>query len=92
MPKVDELAVLVDNSGMDIVAITESWLHKDIDDNLLSFSGYNIHRNDRTFSRGGGVCVYCSQNIPCQRSTAVARTLIGGVFIHIFMFCPTSFF
>ena len=23
---------------------------------------------------------------------AVARTLIGGVFIHIFMFCPTSFF
>ena len=25
--------------------------------------------------------------------TAVARTLIGGgVFIHIFMFCPTSFF
>ena len=52
---------------MDIVAITESWLHKDIDDNLLSISGYNIHRNDRTFSRGGGVCVYCSQNIPCQR-------------------------
>ena len=64
LPKVDELAVFVDNSGMDIVAITESWLHKDIDDNLLSISGYNVHRNDRTFSRGGGVCVYCLQNIP----------------------------
>ena len=25
-------------------------------------------------------------------SRAVARTLIGGVYIHIFMFCPTSFF
>ena len=23
---------------------------------------------------------------------AVAKTLIGGVHIHIFMFCPTSFF
>ena len=23
---------------------------------------------------------------------AVARTLIGGVYIHIFRFCPTSFF
>ena len=23
---------------------------------------------------------------------AVARTLIGGVYIHIFMFCRTSFF
>ena len=26
------------------------------------------------------------------QNTAVARTLIGGVFIHLFMFCPTSFF
>ena len=29
-----------------------------------------------------------------RKDRAVARTLIGGrgVFIHIFMFCPTSFF
>ena len=26
------------------------------------------------------------------RARAVARTLIGGVYIHIFMFCPTDFF
>ena len=25
-------------------------------------------------------------------SRAVARALIGGVYIHIFRFCPTSFF
>ena len=31
------------------------------------------------------------QNI-IMRHRAVARTLIGGVHIHIFMFCPTSFF
>ena len=29
---------------------------------------------------------------PDPGHTAVARTLIGGVSIHIFMFCPTSFF
>jgi hypothetical protein len=43
---------------MDLVAITESWLHKDIDDILISISGCNIHRNDRT---GGGVCLYSCQ-------------------------------
>ena len=49
---------------MDLVAITESWLHKDIADILISISGYNIHCNDRTGSRGGDVCVYSLQNIP----------------------------
>ena len=33
-----------------------------------------------------------SQLITYRVSRAVARTLIGGVYIHIFMFCPTSFF
>ena len=27
-----------------------------------------------------------------KSSRAVARTLMGGVFVHILMFCPTSFF
>ena len=40
-------------------------------------------------------CINCSELLKQNRqlTTAVARTLIGGgVFIHIFMFCPTSFF
>ena len=36
----------------------------------------------------------CRAKVLTTEGTAVARTLIGGggVFIHIFMFCPTSFF
>ena len=83
LPKVDELAVLMDNSGMDIVAITESWLHKDIDGNLLSISDYNIHRNDRTFSRGGGVCVYCSQNILCQRRFELEKPNLECIWLWV---------
>ncbi len=64
LPKIDELAVLLDGNPMDLVAITESWLHKDIDDSLISISDYNIYRNDRTGSRGGGVCVYSLKTFP----------------------------
>ena len=38
----------------DIIAITETWLHNNIDDNELLPNSYNIHRKDRE-SRGGGV-------------------------------------
>ena len=33
-----------------------------------------------------------ARGIPWVIYRAVARTLIGGVHIHVFMFCPTSFF
>ena len=67
LPKVDKLIALLDSNPMDLVAITESWLHKDIDDCLISISGYHIHCKDRVRSRRGGVCVYSLQEIPHQR-------------------------
>ena len=36
--------------------------------------------------------MYINVDLISVMTTAVARTLIGGMFIHIFMFCPTSFF
>ena len=67
--KLDELTALLVTNPVDIVAVTETWLHKDINDNLVSINGYSIHRNDRVSGRGGGVCVYTSKSIPCQRRT-----------------------
>ena len=53
--------------------------------------------NDDNYTMGirrqqSGLVIIISIGSECR---AVARTLIGGgggVFIHIFMFCPTSFF
>ena len=50
-----------------MVVITESWLRSDIDDNLLSISAFNLFRKDRVAGRGGGICVYLSNVIPCKR-------------------------
>ncbi len=86
LPKIDELVVLLDGNPMDLVAITESWLHKDIDDSLISISDYNIYRNDGTGSRGGGVCVYSLKNIPCQRRLDFENPNFECLWLWI---CPT---
>ncbi len=41
----------------DIIVISERWLNKSINDNVISIDGYNINRADR-LKRGGGVVVY----------------------------------
>ena len=66
-PKVDELTALLSTNHTDLVAITESWLNNDIDNSLLSINGFNLFRKDRVFGRGGGVCVYLKDDIPCKQ-------------------------
>jgi hypothetical protein len=63
--KVDELAAcaFMSVNKVHIAAITESWLTDEIRDDQISIGGYVIHRKDRTHRRGGGVCVYVSQQI-----------------------------
>lgn len=66
-PKLDELTALLATSPVDLVAITESWLRNDIDDSLLSISAFNLFRKDRVAGRGGGICFYLNNVIPCKQ-------------------------
>jgi membrane-bound lytic murein transglycosylase MltF len=36
VPKIDELFACLDVNNIDIAAVTETWFHKDIDDELVS--------------------------------------------------------
>ena len=69
LPKVDELIANLSVHTVNLVAVTETWLNDDIEDNLVSISGYNIFRRDRPYRRGGGVCVYLSEHIHAKRRT-----------------------
>lgn len=69
LPKVDELIANLSVNTVNLVAVTETWLNDDIEDNLVSITGYNIFRKDRHYRRGGGVCVYLSEHIPAKRRT-----------------------
>ena len=66
-PKHDELSALLSVNPVNLVAITESWLHDEIDDSLLAIHGFIFFRKDRTDGRGGGVCVYVNDVISCNR-------------------------
>ena len=55
--KLDHINILVSQANPDILVISETWLHKDIEDQTVYIQGYNIYRSDRA-SRGGGVAVY----------------------------------
>ncbi len=53
---------MLESESVDILGISESWLHSDIDDGELNISGYyNIIRNDRVANRYGGVAIYCKK-------------------------------
>ena len=67
LPKIDELTALITTQPVDIVAVTEYWLHNDIENRLVLLNGYNLFRKDRATGRGGGVCVYIKSDIPCVR-------------------------
>ena len=61
------MSALLSTYPVDVVAISESWLHKNLDDSLLSINSYNLFRKDRINSRGGGICAYLKYDIPCTQ-------------------------
>ena len=64
MKKVDELACVTENLKPDIILITESWCHEEINNAYLSLDGYELQpdlrvdRSDTAQGRGGGLLVY----------------------------------
>lgn len=52
MSKFCEFRDCFENSKIDIICLTESWLSDSIPDDVISIEGYNIIRNDREYSRG----------------------------------------
>ncbi|XP_060943366.1 uncharacterized protein LOC133020696 [Limanda limanda] len=69
--KLDHINILVNQANPDILVISETWLHKDIDDQTVFIQGYNIFRSDRA-SRGGGVAVYVKSTYSAAILNAVS--------------------
>ena len=66
--KFNELQSLVAQHRPSIIGITESWLDDNICDSEIQLSGYNVFRNDRCGSRGGGVLLYVHKSLMCTPS------------------------
>lgn len=74
--KIDELRIntkaCFEYRTASLLAITETWLHRDIQNSLVDIEGFSLIRADRTEEsgkcRGGGMAVYVSNNW-CKQHT-----------------------
>lgn len=64
--KLDEFKICFENSNIDIICVTETWLTSNISDEMVAVEGYRVIRNDRSYARGGGISIYCKNDLRCR--------------------------
>ena len=81
LPKLDHLSVELQN--YDIVALTETFLDDTISNEKLHIPGFqNPIRRDRN-RHGGGVAIYCKNEIAATRCERFEKMEIEGIWIKI---------
>ena len=70
----EEVTALIDAHKPDLLCLSETWLTDNVLDSYLVFSGYRLHRADRTAPRksnttvrGGGVAIRSSERMKTER-------------------------
>ena len=81
--KVDELSVIANINDIDIICITETWLTDTIPDSTVSLQNFNMFRNDRTSSVGGGVCAYINSKIKVRRIYDFENSFIESLWMSV---------
>ena len=81
--KVDELSVIAKVNDVDIICITESWLTDLILDSTCSLTNFNLFRNDRKSTVGGGVCVYINSRMRARRIYDFENFSIESLWISV---------
>ncbi len=63
--KIEELYLICNDTKLDIICLSESWLKKVIKNNVLKIflTEYNIARKDRNIKRGGGLIILIKKHI-----------------------------
>lgn len=62
--KFDEFKYIFSTSGVDLICVSETWFHYEIQDGIFSLPGYRLFRADRK-SHAGGVAIYVRNGISC---------------------------
>lgn len=61
---------------MDIIGFTETWLNPQIQNSLLEIENFNLIRNDRLYSRGGGTRLYVRHGISYAKNAEFSNKLV----------------
>lgn len=80
---VDEICHHIVTEGVDILAVTETWLDDSIQDSEICPNGFSILRNDRN-RRGGGVAFYISNLLHFKPRLDLCVGNIETVWMEVF--------
>ena len=67
--KLDEIRDFIASRGVNIFAVAETWLKPDIADDEVDIPHFNLFRKDRINHRGGGVALYCHEDLQIRRKS-----------------------
>lgn len=66
----DEVDSILLNSDLDVLVLSDTWLHKNVNNSLITNDNYTIFRSDRKtvlpssiVKKGGGLCMYIRKGI-----------------------------
>ena len=68
VPHRDEIFRLVDETDMDVIAVSETNMKSSTLKSRITLPGYKLFRKDRTYAGRGGVCLYLKDNITAKKS------------------------
>ena len=63
---VQQLALDLSQFKANVALVTETWFNSKVTDNCVSIDSYDLYHKDRSKRKGGGVCVYVSNNVQCS--------------------------
>ena len=81
--KIDDLERVLHEEEIDIICVTETWLDDSINDGEIEIPGYCVHRRDRLGRRGGGVCIYATNDIPVNPRSDLESNNVEAVWIEV---------
>ncbi len=76
MNKIDELITVVQTYKPHIVAITETWLHEQINDTEITINNYHIFLKDRE-GRGGGQLLFIKSSLRPKQQIELKHACCG---------------
>ena len=83
MPKRDDLSSIITSCDANVVLLSETWLHSDVDDSEImpDHPHFNIYRHDRANRRGGGVLIAVDRRITSQK--VLCRSALEIVWVSL---------
>jgi hypothetical protein len=79
LAKYSDLVAYVNDLKPTFLSLTETWLSDVVPDSLASLDGYTIYRNDRNHKKGGGVCIYVSNELLSDNEVIPIVTNTSGI-------------